>query len=100
MMHLERMLELTGLDADRRMQIEQQVRDFKMKCVNEELKAQKEASKKSIEDAAERKKQLEALAKQQRQTLEGYAKSFGDTVRLTDKGIDVSNVILADFLLK
>ena len=33
-------------------------------------------------------------------TDQGFMESFGDTVRLTDKGIDVSNVILADFLLK
>ena len=99
MMHLERMLELTGMDADSRMQIEQQVRDFKMKCVNEELKAQKEASKKSIEDAAERKKQLEALAKQQRQTLEGYAKSFGDTVGKVISGQEDALKAFADTMI-
>ncbi len=33
-------------------------------------------------------------------TDQGFMESFGDTVRLTDRGIDVSNVILADFLLK
>lgn len=30
---------------------------------------------------------------------EGYLQKSGDKIRLTDKGIDVSNVILADFLL-
>lgn len=30
----------------------------------------------------------------------GFMESFGDTVRLTDKGIDVSNRILSDFILK
>jgi len=30
---------------------------------------------------------------------QGYMAAIGDRIILTDKGIDVSNVILADFLL-
>ena len=80
LMHLQRMLEIAGLDADSRMKIEQQVRDFQMKCVNEELAARKKASDEEVKDAQEKRKRLEDNAKQQRATLEGYAKSFGDTV--------------------
>ncbi len=80
LMHLQRMLEIAGLDADSRMKIEQQVRDFQMKCVGEELAARKKASDEEVKDAQEKRKKLEENAKQQRTTLEGYAKSFGDTV--------------------
>ena len=80
LMHLQRMLEIDGLDADSRMKIEQQVRDFQMKCVNEFLAAKKKADEKEVQDAEEKKKKLEAIAERQRQTLEGYAKSFGDAV--------------------
>lgn len=80
MLHLERMLQIVGLDADSRMQIEQQVRDFQMKCVSEALAAKRKADEQEVKDAEEKKKKLLQVAETQRQTLEGYAKSFGDAV--------------------
>lgn len=99
MMHLERMLELTGMDADSRMQIEQQVRDFQMKCVNEALAAKKKAAEQEVEDAEEKKKKLLQIAETQRQTLDGYAKSFGDTVGKIISGQEDALEAFADTMI-
>lgn len=40
-MHLQRSLEIAGLDADARKSIEEQLLDFKMKCIQEELSERK-----------------------------------------------------------
>lgn len=78
--HLNRMLEIAGLDAETRMGIEQQVRDLKIKMYNEVLKKEEETSKKEVEDAEKKRKKIEDSANKQRATLEGYATSFGDTI--------------------
>lgn len=44
-MHLERMLSLTGLNAEQRKQVEKQLLDFKVKCMKEEQKANEQNSK-------------------------------------------------------
>ena len=97
--HLQRMLEITGLDADSRMQIEQQVRDFKVKCLNEMLKAQEDANKKKVENEKKAKDEVLKVAETQRQTLEGYAKSFGDTVGKVLSGQEDALKAFADTMI-
>lgn len=48
--HLERMLEIAGLNADQRRQIEAQLLDFKIKVLNEEKAHQDEANEKQKAD--------------------------------------------------
>lgn len=50
-MHLERVLKIANLDADQRRTIEQQLLDFKVKCLQDE-----EKERKKLEDAAQKKK--------------------------------------------
>ena len=47
-MHLERMLSLTGLNAEQRKQVEKQLLDFKVKCMKEEQKANEQNSKNKL----------------------------------------------------
>lgn len=50
-MHLERVLKIANLDADQQRTIEQQLLDFKVKCLQDE-----EKERKKLEDAAQKKK--------------------------------------------
>ena len=57
-MHLERVLKIANLDADQRRTIEQQLLDFKVKCLQDE-----EKERKKLEDAAQKKKESPFLLK-------------------------------------
>lgn len=79
-MHLERSLEIAGLDADARKSIEEQLFDFKMKCVEEELKERKKAADAEAKVADNlAKKQTVAGAKQHTAMMQ-YANSFGEAM--------------------
>lgn len=78
--HLDRMLEIAGLGADKRKEIEQQVLDFRQKCVEEERKAEKAAADAGVRTEQERLQKYEQIAQKSRQTVMGYAESFGTAV--------------------
>lgn len=75
-MHLERMLTITGLNAEQRKQVEKQLLDFKVKCMKEE-----QASYAKAKDA-EQKKMAEQARKEQQQyheRLQAY-KQYGSAL--------------------
>lgn len=79
-MHLQRSLEIAGLDADARKSIEEQLLDFKMKCIQEELSERKKAADREAKIAADlAKKQLNS-GKQQHTAMMQYANSFGEAI--------------------
>lgn len=49
-MHLERMLEISGLNADQRRQIQAQLADFSIKCLNEERAEREKFNRQQLQD--------------------------------------------------
>lgn len=47
-MHLERMLEIAGLNAEQRKQVEKQLLDYKVKCIQKDQKANEQNSKNKL----------------------------------------------------
>lgn len=79
-MHLQRSLEIAGLDTDARKQIEEQLFDFKMKCVEEELKERKKAADKEAKIAEDLAKKQLSSGKKQHATMMQYANGFGEAM--------------------
>lgn len=79
-MHLQRSLEIAGLDADARKTIEEQLLDFKMKCVQEELNERKKAADKEARIAEELAKKQTNSGKKQHATMMQYADGFGEAI--------------------
>lgn len=80
MMHLERILQIADLNAEQRKAIEKQLLDFKVKCVNDELKARQQLEKKdsSARDALAKKEQ-QRFQQQVRQYTQ-YGQLLGDSL--------------------
>lgn len=79
-MHLERMLSLTGLNAEQRKQVEKQLLDFKVKCVKEEQDAHAKAK-----DAEQKKTEAQTRKEQQQyqdrlQTYKQYGSELGSAM--------------------
>lgn len=72
-MHLERMLTITGLNAEQRKQVEKQLLDFKIKCMNKELSE----NDKNLKDKKEKEKRdyEERLS-----TYKQYGEEFGNAL--------------------
>lgn len=79
-MHLQRSLEIAGLDADARKTIEEQLFDFKMKCVQEELKERKKAADKEAKMAEDLAKKQTTSGKKQHTAMMQYANGFGEAM--------------------
>ena len=80
MMHLERMLSIAGLDADQRRSIEKQLLDFKIKCIKDEEKENKNA-----DDRASRSRDAQAKKEQQQYQRRAmqytqYGQQLGDAL--------------------
>lgn len=79
-MHLERMLSLTGLNAEQRKQVEKQLLDFKVKCMKEEQDAHAKAK-----DAEQKKTEAQTRKEQQQyqdrlQTYKQYGSELGSAM--------------------
>lgn len=98
-MHLQRTLEIAGLNADQRRAIEQQLLDFKVKCMQDEEKEQKkliDAADKKKEDSKKREQQrLQQQAEQYRQ----YGQQIGDTVGQVISGQEDAMQSFADTMI-
>lgn len=79
-MHLQRSLEIAGLDADARKQIEEQLFDLKMKCVEKELEERKKAADKEAKIAEDLAKRQLSSGKKQHTTMMQYANGFGEAM--------------------
>lgn len=79
-MHLQRSLEIAGLDADARKTIEEQLLDFKMKCVQEELNERKKAADKEAKLAEQLAQKQTNSGRKQHSAMMQYANSFGEAM--------------------
>lgn len=83
-MHLERMLEIAGLNADQRKAIERQLLDIKVKCAKEALSESKKAAdadqKLKDKNAQEDKKRLDSQQQQYRQYGEQIGTVLGHVI--------------------
>jgi phage tail tape measure protein, TP901 family len=98
-MHLERVLKIANLDADQRRTIEQQLLDFKVKCLQDE-----EKERKKLEDAAQKKKDELARKGKQRLTEQAqqyrqYGEQIGDTLGQMISGQENALQNFADTML-
>lgn len=80
MMHLQRSLDIVGLDAQQKMDIEQQLLDFKIKCAEEELAIRKKKSDEEAKIEEQNRKQLENIGRKRYQTMMGYAETFSSGI--------------------
>ena len=98
-MHLERVLKIANLDADQRRTIEQQLLDFKVKCLQDE-----EKERKKLEDVAQKKKDELARKEKQRLTEQAqqyrqYGEQIGDTLGQMISGQENALQNFADTML-
>ncbi|WP_270721325.1 phage tail tape measure protein [Bacteroides hominis] len=98
-MHLERVLKIANLDVDQRRTIEQQLLDFKVKCLQDE-----EKERKKLEDAAQKKKDELARKEKQRLTEQAqqyrqYGEQIGDTLGQMISGQENALQNFADTML-
>lgn len=78
--HLQRMLELAGLDADARKRIEDQLLEYRLKCRKELEDSEKKRSKEETTSTQKDSKTLEREYKQRYNRIQGYAEQFGNAL--------------------
>ena len=79
-MHLERTLDIAGLSAEQQKQIEEQLLDFKMKCVQEELSEREQADKKRLQEEEQNAQKQQANYQKRVQTYQQYGQQVGDAL--------------------
>lgn len=79
-MHLQRMLEIAGLDAEARKQIEDQLLEYKIKCMQEYEDEQNKRSKKEKTSTQRDSRTMEQEYQQRFSRMKGYADEFGNAL--------------------
>lgn len=79
-MHLQRMLEIAGLDAEARKQIEDQLLEYKIKCMKEYENEQNKRSKKEKTSTQRDSRTMEQEYQQRFSRMKGYADEFGNAL--------------------
>lgn len=79
-MHLQRMLEIAGLDAEARKQIEDQLFEYKIKCMKEYEDEQNKRSKKEKTSTQRDSRTMEQEYQQRFSRMKGYADEFGNAL--------------------
>ena len=79
-MHLQRMLEIAGLDAEARKQIEDQLLEYKIKCLKEYEDEQNKRSKKEKTSTQRDSRTMEQEYQQRFSRMKGYADEFGNAL--------------------
>ncbi|MDO3391882.1 phage tail tape measure protein [Bacteroides sp. ET489] len=80
MVHLHRMLEIAGLDAEARKQIEDKLLEYKIKCLKEYEDEQNKRSKKEKTSTKRDSRTLEQEYQQRFSRMKGYADEFGSAL--------------------
>nr|DAJ14621.1 MAG TPA: tail tape measure protein [Siphoviridae sp. ctEfY6] len=79
-MHLERMLSIAGLNAEQRKQVEQQLLDFKVKCMKEEQDAHAKAKDAEQKKTATQTKKEQQQYQERLQTYKQYGSALGSAL--------------------
>ena len=77
LMHLQRLLDIAELDADQRKRVEEDLLDFKMKCVNEQLAEEKRAADEKARREEADAKRMQANYQKRVQTYMQYGQQVG-----------------------
>lgn len=80
MVHLHRMLEIAGLDAEARKQIEDKLLEYKIKCLKEYEDEQNKRSKKEKTSTKRDSQTMEQEYQQRFSRMKGYADEFGSAL--------------------
>jgi len=80
MVHLQRMLEIAGLDAEARKQIEDKLLEYKIKCLKEYEDEQNKRSKKEKTSTQRDSRTMEQEYQQRFSRMKGYADEFGNAL--------------------
>lgn len=97
--HLERMMDIAGLDSEQQMKIEEQLLDFKVKCQKELLEETKknQALQQQSEEEAARKAQ--ETNRKKFETMRGYAEQFGSALGSVISGQENAMQTLGDTMI-
>lgn len=98
-MHLQRSLEIAGLDADARKSIEEQLLDFKMKCLKEELDEKKKYDVKQQKQTEDNNKKLQEDYKKRINTYKAYGEQVGTALGNVIAGQENAVAAFADTML-
>lgn len=79
-MHLQRTLEIAGMEADARKKIEEQLLEFRLKCMKELEDSRTKRDNKEKADEKAKAKELEKQYKQKFDRVRGYADEFGNAL--------------------
>lgn len=80
LMHLERTLQIAGLTADQQKAIEKQLLDFKVKCLNDELKERQRLEKKDADTREAQAKKEQQRYQQRASQYASYGQQLGDSL--------------------
>ena len=97
--HLERMMDIAGLDSEQQKKIEEQLLDFKVKCQKELLEETKknQALQQQSEEEAARKAQ--ETNRKKFETMRGYAEQFGSALGSVISGQENAMQTLGDTMI-
>lgn len=79
-LHLQRSLDIAGLDAEARKKIEEQLLEFKLKCMKELEDERKKKDNKEKADEEAKAKQFAKKYQQKFDDVRGYADEFGNVI--------------------
>lgn len=80
MMHLERMLDIAGLDADQRRSIEEQLLEFKVKCMQDELAERERLENEKVRNEELNASKQQAAFQKRVQTYLNYGEQVGNAL--------------------
>ncbi len=99
LMHLERMLDIAGLDADQRRSIEEQLLDFKVKCMQEEIAQREKTDKERMQSEEQNAQKMQANYQKRIQTYQQYGQQVGDALGKVISGQEDAMQGFADTML-
>ncbi|ERI81414.1 phage tail tape measure protein, TP901 family [Bacteroides pyogenes F0041] len=98
-LHLERMLSISGLSAEQQKQIQRQLTDFKVKCMKEEQAAQKKAKEEENKKIEEQTKKEQQQYRERLNTYKQYGEEFGNAVGAVIAGQENAMQAFADTMI-
>lgn len=99
MLHLQRTLEIAGLDTEARKTIEEQLLAFKIKCLKEDQDAQKKAEKEKLKNTEESNKKQQEAYKKRIDTYKQYGEQVGSALGAVIAGQENAMEEFADTMI-
>ena len=80
LMHLQRMMEISGMDAEQQRQVERELLEFKIKCRQELLDDTEKKKKEELAIEKENAQKTEQEVRQKFENMKGYSQQFGEAL--------------------